>query len=75
MSIIGGFQAGFDPAYIMTGGGPNGSTTTIIYYLYNEAFHWHHMGIAAAIAWVLFIIVLIFTLLQWRIFGKTVHYY
>lgn len=74
MSIIGGFQAGFDPAYIMTGGGPNGSTTTIIYYIYNNAFEWHKMGYAAAIAWVLFIIVFIFTVLQWRFFGKQVHY-
>ncbi len=74
MSIIGGFQAGFDPAYVMTGGGPNGSTTTIIYYLYNNAFQWHHMGYAAAIAWVLFLIVFMFTLFQWRFFGKTVHY-
>ena len=75
MSLIGGFQAGFDPAFIMTGGGPNGSTTTIIYYLYNNAFNWHHMGYAAAIAWVLFVIVFMFTLLQWRFFGRTVHYY
>lgn len=75
MSIIGGFQAGFDPAYIMTGGGPSGSTTTLIYYLYNNAFEWHQMGYAAAIAWVLFIIVFIFTLLQWRFYGKNVHYY
>ncbi len=74
MSIIGGFQAGFDPAYIMTGGGPNGSTTTMIYYLYNEAFHWHHMGAAAAIAWLLFLVVFAFTVIQWRFFGKTVHY-
>jgi len=74
MSIIGGFQAGFDPAYIMTGGGPNGSTTTIIYYIYNNAFEWHKMGYAAAIAWVLFIVVFIFTVLQWRFFGKQVHY-
>ncbi|MCM8775775.1 MAG: sugar ABC transporter permease [Candidatus Omnitrophica bacterium] len=75
MSIIGGFQAGFDPAYIMTGGGPEESTTTIIYYLYNEAFKWHHMGYAAAIAWVLFLIIYLFTLMQWRFYGKTVHYY
>ncbi len=75
MSIIGGFQAGFDPAFIMTGGGPNGSTTTIIYYLYNNAFQWHNMGYAAAIAWVLFVIVFAFTVFQWRFFGKTVHYY
>ncbi len=75
MSIIGGFQAGFDPAYIMTGGGPNGSTTTIIYYIYNNAFEWHKMGYAASIAWVLFIIVFIFTVLQWRFFGRRVYYY
>ncbi len=75
MSVIGGFQAGFEPAYIMTGGGPNGSTTSLIYYLYNNAFQWQNMGYAASIAWVLFIIVFIFTLFQWRFFGKTVHYY
>ncbi len=75
MSIIGGFQAGFDPAYIMTGGGPNGSTTTLIYYLYNNAFNWQHMGYAAAIAWVLFVIVFIFTILQWRYYGRSVHYH
>ncbi len=74
MSVIGGFQAGFDPAYIMTGGGPNGSTTTIIYYIYNNAFEWHKMGYAAAIAWVLFVIVFIFTVLQWRYFNRQVHY-
>jgi len=74
MSVIGGFQAGFDPAYVMTGGGPNGSTTTLIYYLYNSAFSWNQMGYAAAIAWVLFVIVFIFTIIQWRFYGKTVHY-
>ena len=75
MSLIGGFQAGFDPAFIMTGGGPNGSTTTIIYYLFNNAFQWHQMGYAAAIAWLLFLIIFIFTLLKWKIFGKAVFYY
>lgn len=74
MGVIGGFQAGFDPAYIMTGGGPNGSTTTIIYHIYNNAFKWHNMGDAAAAAWFLFIIVLLFTMLQWRFFGRQVHY-
>jgi ABC-type sugar transport system permease subunit len=74
MSLIGGFQTGFDPAYIMTGGGPNGSTTTIIYYIYNNAFQWHHMGYAAAISWFLFIIIFIMTLIKWKIFGKLVHY-
>lgn len=74
MSIIGGFQAGFDSVYIMTGGGPNGSTTTIMYYLWDNAFNWYRMGYAASIAWVLFIVIFIFTVFQWRFFGKTVHY-
>ncbi|OGW78745.1 MAG: hypothetical protein A2Z83_00050 [Omnitrophica bacterium GWA2_52_8] len=74
MSVIGGFQAGFDPAYIMTGGGPNGSTTTLIFYLWSEAFKWNRMGYAAALAWVLFLIVFVFTLIQWRFFSKKVHY-
>ena len=74
MSIIGGFQAGFDPAYIMTGGGPNGATTTIIYYIYNNAFEWQQMGYAAAISWVLFIVILGITVVKWKVFGKLVHY-
>lgn len=75
MSIIGGFQAGFDPAFIMTGGGPNGSTTTIIYYLFNNAFQWHQMGYAAAIAWILFLIIFLFTVVKWKVFGRAVYYY
>ena len=75
MSIIGGFQAGFDPAFVMTGGGPNGSTTTVIYYLFNNAFQWHQMGYAAAIAWVLFLIIFLITVFKWKVFGKTVYYY
>ena len=75
MSIIGGFQAGFDPAFIMTGGGPNGSTTTIIYYLFNNAFQWHQMGYAAALAWFLFLIIFLLTVIKWRAFGKAVYYY
>lgn len=74
MSVIGGFQAGFDPAYIMTGGGPNGSTTTVIYYIFNNAFKWHQMGYAAAISWVLFLVIFAVTLGKWKLFSKTVHY-
>jgi multiple sugar transport system permease protein len=74
MSLIGGFQAGFDQAYIMTGGGPNGSTTTIIYYIYNNAFEWYRMGYAAAISWVLFLIIFMITLLKWRFYGRNIHY-
>lgn len=74
MSIIGGFQSGFDPAFIMTGGGPNGSTTTIMFYIFNNAFQWYQMGYAAAIAWALFIIVFMLTVVKWKAFGKAVYY-
>ncbi len=74
MSLIGGFQGGFEQAYVMTGGGPAGATTTISYYIYNHAFVWNHMGYAAAIAWVLFAAVFTATLLNWRFGGRVVHY-
>ena len=71
MSIIGGFQSGFDSAYIMTGGGPYtrifggagpyGSTKTIMFYVYDNAFGaLSDMGYAAAISWVLFVIIFFF---------------
>lgn len=74
MSLIGGFQAGFDAAYVMTGGGPNGSTTTIMYYIFNNAFKWFNMGYAAAISWFLFAVIFIFTIVLWRTAEKVVHY-
>ncbi len=74
MSVIGGFQSGFDAAYIMTGGGPNHSTTSIMYYIWENAFSWHHMGYAAAISWVLFVIIFCFTLINWCTGGKRVYY-
>lgn len=74
MSMIGGFQGGFQAAYIMTGGGPAGATTTISYYIYNNAYQWFKMGYAASIAWVLFIMVFSVTLFNWRVGGRIVHY-
>ncbi|OED35692.1 hypothetical protein AB834_04290 [PVC group bacterium (ex Bugula neritina AB1)] len=69
MSVIGGFQGGFASAYVMTGGGPNGSTTTISYYIYNNAYQWFNMGYASAIAWVLFLFIFVVTLYNWH-YGK-----
>lgn len=74
MSIIGGFQGGFMTANVMTGGGPAGSTTTIEYYLFQTAFEKFNMGYASAIAWFVFAIVLILTLLTWKLGGKVVTY-
>ncbi len=74
MGIIGGFQGGFQQAHIMTEGGPAGSTTTIDFYIYQNAYQWFKMGYAASIAWFLFLIVLALTMFNWRISQKLVHY-
>jgi len=74
MGIIGGFQGGFDMAYVMTHGGPAGATTTVSYYIYNNAYEWFHMGYAAAIAWVLFLVILLVTLVNWLYSQRLVHY-
>jgi len=72
MGMIAGFQGGFNAAYIMTQGGPGGSTTTISYYIYNTAYTGNlEMGYGCAIAWVLFFLVFGVTLLNWRYGGKS----
>jgi multiple sugar transport system permease protein len=68
-SIIGGLQGGFEQARVMTGGGPAGSTTTLSYYIYNKAFQDLDLGYAAAISWVLFVVIFVATALNWQ-FGK-----
>ncbi len=65
MGLIGGFQI-FGQAYIMTQGGPNNATLFYSFYLYREAFDNFRMGSASAIAWVLFVIILILTLLVFK---------
>jgi len=66
-SVITGFQAEFDSAYVMTQGGPDGATTTLSYYIYLHAFRWFNMGYAAAIAVVMFALILLTTLINWRL--------
>lgn len=74
MAVIGGFQGGFMQAYIMTGGGPDRSTTTLEYLIYNHLYSWQHVGYAAAIAWFVFIVVFVATVFNWRFGGKLVQY-
>jgi multiple sugar transport system permease protein len=75
MGVVRGFQGGFQQAYIMTRGGPAGSTTTIDYFIYNEAFFQNQeMGYASAAAWVLFSVILVLTLINWRYGQRRVHY-
>lgn len=74
MSCIGGLQGSFDAVWVMTGGGPAGSTTTISVYIYNNAYQYYKMGYAAAVAWFLFLIIFIVTIINWKYGGKVVHY-
>lgn len=74
MSVISGFQGGFMTANVMTGGGPAGSTTTVEYYLYQTAFEKFNMGYASAIAWFLFAVIFVMTMLTWKLGGKVVTY-
>ncbi|MBI3961033.1 MAG: sugar ABC transporter permease [Chloroflexi bacterium] len=73
IAIIGAFQV-FTQAYIMTDGGPNYSTLFYLLYLYRAAFENFRMGYASAMAWVLFVIILIFTLIQFRLSDRWVFY-
>lgn len=70
--VIASFQT-FTQAFVMTSGGPNDSTRFYILHLYNQAFQNLRMGYASALAWILFAIILVFTMLQWRL-NKHVHY-
>jgi multiple sugar transport system permease protein len=66
ITMIGYFQLFAEP-YVMTQGGPLRSTTSVVLLMYEEGFRWWRMGYAAAIAFVLFVVILAFTLVQLRI--------
>lgn len=69
LSFLKAFQV-FIEVYVMTKGGPLGTTTTIIYLVYEYAFeHSDAMGYAAALAYIAFVIILIVSAIQMRIFG------
>jgi multiple sugar transport system permease protein len=72
-SIIGAFQQ-FGLPYLLTSGGPVGRTTTIAYYLYTSAFKNFEMGYAAAMSYVLFAMIFVFTLLHMRFTYRDINY-
>ena len=69
--MIGYFQLFAEP-YVMTAGGPLRSTTSLVLLMYEEGFRWWRMGFAAAVAFVLFLIILLWTLIQRRLEPKRV---
>jgi multiple sugar transport system permease protein len=68
MGVIGAFQI-FTNAYIMTNGegGPVDATLFYVFALFNHAFRYFRMGYASALAWVLFVIILVLTMINWRL--------
>ena len=64
-TLINSFQL-FDQAYIMTQGGPAQATLTSVYYIYQTGFQQLRMGYASAMAFVLFLIILVFSILNMR---------
>jgi len=73
LGVIGSFQV-FTAAYIITAGGPANATLFYTLYLYRVAFQSYHMGFAAAMAWVLFVIILIITTIQLVVARYWVYY-
>lgn len=73
MGLIGSFQY-FTQAYVMTSGGPNNSTRFYAFYLFDNAFQYFRMGYASAMAWILFVIIVIATVFVFKFTDRFVHY-
>jgi multiple sugar transport system permease protein len=66
LTVAGMFQLFAEP-YVMTQGGPEQSTVTVLYFMYEEGFKWWNLGSGAAVAFILFLCILVVTLLQLRV--------
>lgn len=73
MQIIGSFQM-FTQAFIVTKGGPINSTLVYALYVYQKAFAYFNMGYASALAWILLMIIAVFTALIFWSAKRWVHY-
>lgn len=73
LTLITSFQV-FTQPYVLTGGGPGVSTTTLVLYLYNNGFQYFKMGYASALAWILFVIIMTVTAIQFVGQRRWVHY-
>ncbi|WP_238392396.1 carbohydrate ABC transporter permease [Paenibacillus antri] len=73
ITIIGSMKV-FGQIYIMTGGGPGTSTYVMVYYIYEQAFKYYEFGYGTAIAFILFVIILLLTLVQWYGRKRWIHF-
>ena len=64
----------FDEVYLSTQGGPLNATTVLVYYLYNQAFQQFNFGYASAIAYFLFLVIIVVTVIQFRVGRRYTHY-
>ncbi len=64
----------FDEVYLSTRGGPLGSTTVVVYYVYEQAFQQFNAGYGAALAYAMFMVILVATFIQFRVGQRFVHY-
>ncbi|TYB56626.1 sugar ABC transporter permease [Nonomuraea sp. PA05] len=71
ITVVGSLQV-FAQIAVLTQGGPGLSTTVLVYYLYQQAFQFRHLGYGATLSVLLFLIVAALTLLQWRLRRKWV---
>ena len=72
ITAINSFQV-FDLIYLMTEGGPDDSTNVLVYAIYKNAFEYFNVGKASALAYVLFVIILLLTIIQWNLRKKLVY--
>jgi multiple sugar transport system permease protein len=73
LGLIGSFQY-FTQAYVMTQGGPDNASLFFALYLYQQAFQYLHLGYASAMAWLLFVLILLATLFVFRSSARWVYY-
>lgn len=72
ITAISSFQI-FDLIFLMTQGGPLDSTNVLVYAIYKNAFEYFNVGKASAIAYVLFVVILVLTLIQWNLRKKLIY--
>src|SRR5690606_16926482 len=65
INIIGAFQV-FGQTYLLTRGGPELGTRVLVQYIYELAFNFYRMGYAAAVSWLLFVVIVGFSVIQYR---------
>lgn len=73
LTLITSFQV-FAQPFLLTKGGPGNATATMVLFVYNEGWRFLHMGLAAAAGWVLFVIIMVITAIQFLGQKRWVHY-